>query len=124
MKIKISVVQFKPKIHSIDDSFKRAEQFIKKAKGTGSKIICFPESFLAGPYDYYTSKEDANYLIKKFPTLFKKELKKLSSKYDLAIIAGTIEEELADGRVVNRCYIFDKGEIVYYYDKIKHRYFL
>ena len=117
MKTTIALVQFKPKLSSFEESFKRAEQFIKQAKKEKADIICFPESSITGPTDYY-ELDDINYITNNLPTLYKSTFKTLSKKYDIAIIAGTIEEKLNNNKIVNRCYIFDKGKIVYHYDKI------
>lgn len=56
--MKIALVQFEVKIYqNLTRTLKRVEYFLKKAFKEKCRIICFPEDFLFGPFDYYNKKE-------------------------------------------------------------------
>ena len=86
MKTKICAVQFQI-YSSYEKNIGRVEQFFKIANKKNCDIICFPEVFLTGQLN----KKDYN---PKIPVESKKIFSRLSKKYNLYSIMGTIIEKI------------------------------
>lgn len=116
--MKIALVQFEVKIHqALNQTLKRVEDFIKLAFKNKCYLICFPEDFLFGPFDYYSKKEIVKILdqYQKIINFFSQKAK----KYQLSIIAGTIIRKIRN-KLYNTCFVFNqKGEIIYNHNKQK-----
>ena len=109
MKTKICAVQFQI-YSSYEKNIGRVEQFFKIANKKNCDIICFPEVFLTGPLN----KKDYN---PKIPVESKKIFSRLSKKYNLYSIMGTIIEKI-NNKFYNTSYLFnDKGKILGSYKK-------
>ena len=106
---KICAVQFKV-VPNFNKNISRIEQFFKNANRNNCDIICFPEIFLAG----LLSKERYN---PKIPSIGKKLFSRLSKKYHIYSIMGSIIEKI-ENDIFNISYLFDdKGNIIGNYKK-------
>src|SRR3989338_3941374 len=108
-KTKICAVQFRI-YNNFNKNISRAEQFFKAASKNNCDIICFPESFL-----------DAGMQKKKYkpeiPIQSKTLFSKLSEKYGLFSIMGSIKEKIGND-FYNVSYLFDNnGKILGNYKK-------
>ena len=107
--IKICAVQFKVS-PNLNKNIARIEPFFKKANRNKCDIICFPEAFLTGglPGEKYNPK---------VPIEAKKLFSKLSKKYQIFSLMGSITERIKN-KLYNICYLFDdRGRIVGNYKK-------
>ena len=106
--VKVCLVQFKV-LNNPFKNLSRIELFFKKA--LGCDFICFPECFLTGPESKSTFNE-------KIPGLAKNLFSKLSKKYKIYSIMGSIHERKSS-KLTNISYLFNrKGQIVGSYEKI------
>jgi len=106
---KICAVQFIVSSNS-NKNISRVEEFFKKANKNNCGIICFPEIFLAGP----SNKGKYN---PKIPSIGKKLFSRLSKKYHIYSIMGSIIEKI-ENNFFNLSYLFDdKGNIIGNYKK-------
>ena len=106
---KICAVQFKV-VPNFNKNISRIEQFFKNANRNNCDIICFPEIFLAGP----SNKGKYN---PKIPSIGKKLFSRLSKKYHIYSIMGSIIEKI-ENNFFNLSYLFDdKGNIIGNYKK-------
>ena len=116
---KIVLVQFNVKLNQpFSKNSKRVETFIRKAKNNNCKIVCFPEDFWFGPFDYYQRSKWNN-----LATVQKDKILGWISfqarKYRINIITGTIIEEIKSS-FLNTCFIFNaKGQLISKYSKRK-----
>ncbi len=108
-KIKVCAVQFRI-YNDFNKNISRVEQFFKKANRNNCHIICFPESFLTAGIQ----KEKYN---PELPAQSKKLFSKLSEKYCLFSIMGSMKEKIGNN-FYNVSYLFDdKGKILGNYKK-------
>ncbi len=114
MKVKIAVVQFKIKQYSPNINLNRAEEFIKKASSLKANIIVFPEYFITGPIIGKENYEKFSDSDKKYV----KHFQKLSKKYKIDIVPGSILEKSKFGLHNVTYYIDSKGKIKSEYKKI------
>lgn len=116
--MKIALIQFRVKIkEKLKDILKRVNGFIKITASKNCSLICFPEDFLSGPFDYYHEKEIEKILKdhQKVINFFSKKAK----ENKINIIAGTIIRKVKN-KLFNSCFVFNnKGEIIYIHDKQK-----
>lgn len=116
--MKIALVQFKISINqNLNKTFKRVDNFIKKSVRERCQVICFPEDFLFGPFDYYNKKEIEKILKnnQKILNFFSKKAK----ENNINIITGTIIRKVKN-KLFNSCFVFNKkGENIYLHDKQK-----
>jgi len=102
--IKIAFLQERPGSGLNDD----CRQFIGSA---APDILAFPEYYFV---DFRDESVIASHARREKIFL---RLKEWSSGFNCILIGGSLVEQV-DGRFVNRCYVFNKGEIVGHYDKI------
>lgn len=118
MKINIALVQFRVELFKNQQKlFNRIEFFLRRASVNNCKIICFPEDFCFGPFDYYKNSEiDSN--LKLTPRIIN-WLCTQAIKYNIAIIAGTFIKN-NDGKLFNTSTIIScNGTIIAEYYKRK-----
>jgi predicted amidohydrolase len=116
--MKVALVQFEVKIkENLGKTLKRVNDFIKTAYKKNCSLICFPEDFLFGPFDYYDKKKQEN-LVKKAPKIIQWFSKK-AHQFKINIIAGTVIRK-EKNRLLNSCFVFNKnGKIIYIHNKQK-----
>ena len=108
--MKITILQFKPKLGKIEKNFDTAGKMIEQAKN--SDVLILPELWSTG---YYPTP------LKDFADINGKKTEeficKMAKKFNVNIIAGSIIAEV-EGKFFNRCIISNrKGEIIAIYDK-------
>ncbi len=117
MNTKIALVQFWVEIHKDFLYTKRkVEKYLIKASQEKCNIICFPEDFWFGSFDYYTSEEIENIVLIQTPKILKWFQQK-AVKYRLNIIAGTFIEKEQDNFFNISSIINKNGKIIYKYKK-------
>ncbi len=108
--MKITMVQFKPRVGEIDRNFEAAEIFIRQVKG--SDVAILPELWTTG----YFPKPLENYAEKNAERT-SNFISKLSKELNMNIVAGSIIAEV-ESKFYNRCLVSDRrGKIIATYDK-------
>ena len=108
--MKITMLQFKPRVGEIDRNFEAAEIFLKRAQN--SDVAVLPELWTTG----YFPKPLENFAEKNAERTAD-FISKLSKALNLNIVAGSVIAEV-DGKFYNRSLVSNRrGEIVATYDK-------
>ncbi len=117
MNKKIALVQFGVEVHKdFEYQSKRVDKYLQIASKENCSIICFPEDFWFGSFDYYTFDEIENIVCIQTPKIISWFQQK-ARKYKLNIIAGTFIEKV-DSDFFNISTVIDKnGSIVFKYKK-------
>lgn len=114
---KIALVQFWVEDHK-DFRYisNKVEKFLKKAVRAKCDIICFPEDFWFGPFDYYTVNEIENIVSVQTPRILNWFQQK-AEEYNLNIIAGTFIEKINNHYFNISTIINNKGKVLNKYKK-------
>ncbi|MFN4212618.1 MAG: carbon-nitrogen hydrolase family protein [Microgenomates group bacterium] len=116
--MRIALIQFEVRIkQELKNVLRKVNVFINEAVKNKCQLICFPEDFLYGPFDYY-QKNEIDKILRNNQTVIKFFSKKAKDK-NIHIIAGTTIRRFKD-KLFNSCLVFDKkGKIVYVHNKQK-----
>lgn len=108
-KVKAYSLQVNLKLGDIEENLKKIRGYIENV--SGNSLLVLPEMFSSG-FD----NENLAVHSKKTPQILR-ELKEVSRKRNLTVI-GTLPENIK-GKIFNRAFVIDNGEVIYKQSKIK-----
>ncbi len=96
----------------IEENLCKTLDFIKRAAGEGSRIVCFPEANLTGYYFPYIIRYSVESVLSAIDKVCK-----AAKEYNIWVIAGTIQR--TEDRYLNLAHVISPaGKIVYEYAKV------
>ncbi|MGB5156001.1 nitrilase-related carbon-nitrogen hydrolase [Desulfobacterium sp. N47] len=90
--IRIAAVISHSKTYDVDRNLSCLEKWLKQAKDTGVRIVCFPELNISG----YVIDEKIAETAEEIPGRISNKLSEYSLKYNIVILAGMIEKDKND----------------------------
>lgn len=116
-KLNVSIVQMQVS-DDVRANLDKVDKFIRQAKDLGSSLVCLPEDF----FHMGKSNDDKVAILEELGSgLVQDTMMQLSSKYGIAILAGTmpIKSYNNASKMLARSCLFDKdGNVKAHYDKI------
>ena len=114
--MKISCIQMNMRLGDTEYNFRAAEELIKNEleQNEDTDVIVLPETWNTG----FFPRTDLASLCDKEGERTKKLMSSLAAKYSVNIVAGSVADIHADGKIYNSAYIFDRnGNCIASYDK-------